>query len=93
MERENLEMLLSDMFSLTRDDDKLMTILRGAGKKGKEVIRLADWKKECRSYLSRYYKNSNFIFGPSDVDTIIDISVGYATIIVGKVFYSRTMIL
>ena len=76
MERENLEMLLSDMFSLTRDDDKLMTILRGAGKKGKEVIRLADWKKECRSYLSRYYKNSNFIFGPSDVDTIIDILSG-----------------
>lgn len=76
MERENLEMLMPDMFSLTRDDNKLMTILRGAGTKGREVIKIVDWKKICRSYLNRYYKNSNFIFGPSDADTIIDILSG-----------------
>ena len=76
MERENLETLMSDISSLNRDDNKLITILRGAGKKGKEVIRLADWKKECRDYMSRYYKNSNIIFGPSDSDTIMDILSG-----------------
>ena len=73
MERENLEILMSNIFSLTRDDNKLMTILRGAGKKGKEVIRLGDWKEECRGYLRRYYKTSNIIFGPSDADSIMEI--------------------
>ena len=73
MESQNLEMLMSDMFSLTRDDKNFLTILKGAGKMGTEVIRLADWKEKCRSYLSRYYKNSNVIFGPSDADTIMDV--------------------
>ena len=72
MKRENLEALMSDICSLTRDDGKMITILRGAGKKGKEVIRLNDWDKECKSYFSRYYKTSKTIFGPSDADMIMD---------------------
>ena len=73
MERENLEILMSNIISLTRDDNKLMTIQRGAGKKGREVISLGDWKEECRSYFRRYYKTLNIIFGPSDADTIMEI--------------------
>ena len=72
MKRENLETLMSDICSLTRDDSKMITILRGAGKKGKEVIRLIDWNRECKSYFSRYYKTSKTIFGPSDADMIMD---------------------
>ena len=55
MERENLEILISNIFSLTRDDNKLMTILRGAGKKGKEVIRLGDWKEEGTTKLQTLF--------------------------------------
>ena len=72
MKRENLETLMSDICSLTRDNSKMITILRGAGKKGKEVIRLIDWNRECKSYFSRYYKTSKTIFGPSNADMIMD---------------------
>lgn len=72
MENENLATMLSSISSMTRDDKKLVTILRGAGKKGKEVISLAQWKTECKSYFNRFYKTSNVITGPSDMDIIMD---------------------
>lgn len=72
MKEENLEKLMNKMSSITPNDSQFMTIVRGAGKKGTDVIPLTDWKKECQSYFDRYYKTSNVITGPSDTDMIMD---------------------
>ena len=72
MKEENLEELMKKMWSITPNDSQFMTIVRGAGKRGTEVITLDDWKNECQSYFDRYYKTSNVITGPCDTDMIMD---------------------
>ena len=72
METGNLASLMSEISTMTRDDNRLITIVRGAGTKGTEVINLADWEKECKSYFNRYYRASSIITGPYDADISMD---------------------
>ena len=56
---------------MTCDDKKTITIESGAGRIGKEVLNLADWKTKSRNYFNRYYKASNIISAPTDMDMIM----------------------
>ena len=72
MEIGNLANLMFEISTMTLDDSKLITIARGAGTKGTEVINLADWEKECKSYFNRYYRTSSVITGPYDADMVME---------------------
>ena len=54
------------------DDQKLISIMKGAGNIGNMVIKLTEWEMECKSYFNRYFKSFNVITGPSDEDMIMN---------------------
>ena len=68
---EDISTLVCSKSFMTRDDKKTITIEAGAGINGKEVLNLADWKTKSRNYFNRYYKASNIISTPTDMDMIM----------------------
>ena len=71
MSNEDISTLMYSKSSMTRDNTKTITIEAGAGRIGKEVLNLADWKTKSRNYFNRYYKASNTISAPTDMDMIM----------------------
>ena len=69
---KEIQKVISNICSFTMDDQKLVNIMKGAGKIGKVVIKLSEWERECKSYFNRYFKYVNVITGPSDVDMIMN---------------------
>ena len=71
MKNEDRKTLLTNISTMTRDDTKILEIDRGAGTSGKEYIKLASWKNECKNYFDRYFKTEGIITVPSDMDAIM----------------------
>ena len=72
MENEERKTLMSNISSITFDDTKMIEIRNGAGKIGREVLALANWRKKYRNYFNRYFKTSKFINMPFDMDIFMD---------------------
>ena len=71
MKNEDRKTLLTDISAMTRDDTKILEINRGAGTSGKEYLKLASWKEECTDYFGSYFKSTDIITVPSDMDAIM----------------------
>ena len=69
---KEIEKVISNICSFTMDDQKVVNIMKGAGKIGNMIIKLTEWERECKSYFNRYFKYVNVITGPSDVDMIMN---------------------
>ena len=72
MENEERKTLMSNISSITFDHKKMIEIRRGAGKIGREVFELAEWRNKYKNYFNRYFKTSNFITMPFDMDIVMD---------------------
>ena len=51
---KEIEKVISNICSFTMDDQKLVNIMKGAGRIGKMVIKLSEWEREYKSYFNRY---------------------------------------
>ena len=72
MANENRAALRQTITSMPRENEKEIQMHGGAGETGIKVMKLAQWKTKCKSYLNRYYKTSKVIMVPSDGDIIME---------------------
>ena len=86
MKNEDIMTLLHNISAMTRDNTKILGINRGAGTSGKEFIKLALWKKECTDYFDRYFKCTEIITVPSDMDPIMTTLYGLCSRNAGRGF-------
>ena len=86
MKNEDRRTLLTNIYAMTRDNTKILEINRGAGTSGKEFIKLALWKKECTDYFDRYFKGTEIITVPSDMDPIMTTLYGLCSRNAGRGF-------
>ena len=67
-----MKVLKRSVGSMPRDIEKDIEIHAGTGEMEINVVNVAEWKTECKSYFNRYYKTSSIIMVPSDGDTIMN---------------------
>ena len=72
MGNEDRKALMENVASEPRDHEKKIKIHGGAGEKGINILKVAEWKTKCKNYFGRYYKTSNNIMIPSDGDIIMN---------------------
>ena len=72
MENEDRKVLMENVASMPRNNEKGIEIHGGAGEIGIKVVKVAQWKTKCKSYFNRYYKTSSIIVVPSGRDIIMN---------------------
>ena len=80
---------MENVLSIPRDNEKKIEINGGAGELGKHVLKVAEWKTNCKKYFNRYYKTSNSIMVPSDGDIIMNTLISVCSENKGRGFVFR----
>ena len=89
MGNEDRKVLMENVLSIPRDNEKKIEINGGAGELGKHVLKVAEWKTNCKKFYNRYYKTSNSITVPSDGDVIMNSLISVCSENKGRGFVFR----
>ena len=69
MQNENRPKLMSNISSISFNDETQIEIMKGAGRT--EILNLSKWKIQCETNFNRYYKAVTIITMPFDMNNVM----------------------